>query len=419
MGNLRVGGLALCAMAWLTPAMAAEWSSTLDLKSAYAYETGDWQENSATWRPRLDQRFDGGGRLTALGLVRIDVADELDPGRPDQAFRARNTRVYYPNDVTDVELRELYLDQYLGAAFVRLGKQQIVWGQADGLRVLDVINPLSYKAFILPDLEDRRIPLWSAQLDIPVGAWNLQLVWVPDATVSEFPAPGAAYALFDDPFGGQGQLEVERPHSLETSDVGGRASLFLAGWDLTFNYLYHTVDDPLLQLEPASQQVRASYNRSHLVGFTFARPFGALTLRGELGHESERRYASADLQDWQSTAETAWVLGADYQGFDDTLVSAQLFQTLRHDAADGLDGHREQVTLLLQRDFLHERLQLAGLAIYDVQEEDSLVQLSADYKLASRWLLSAGADLFGGAGSGRFGQFRDNSRWYLGATVSF
>ncbi|MDX1456296.1 MAG: DUF1302 family protein [Marinobacter sp.] len=419
MGRLRCAGVALYSMLGMAPAMAAEWSSTLDLESAYAYQTGDWQKNSATWRPQLIQRFDSGARLTALGLVQVDVEDELDPGRPDQPFRARNTRVYHANSRTDLELRELYLDQYFGAAFLRLGKQQIVWGQADGLRVLDVINPLTYKEFILPDLEDRRIPLWAAQLDVPVGAGSLQLVWVPDATVSEFPAPGATFALLDDPFDGQGQQVVARPHSLETSDVGGRASLFLAGWDLTFNYLYHTVDDPLIQLEPSNRQVRASYNRSHLAGFTFARPFGNLTLRGELGHESERRYPAANLQAWQRTRETAWVLGADYQGFQDTLVSAQLFQTRRHDAGGNLDRHREQVTFLLQRDYLHERLQLAGLAIYDLQDKDSLVQLSATYKLTSRWLLSAGADVFGGTSEGRFGRFRQDSRWNLGATLSF
>ena len=42
-------------------------------------------------------------------------------------------------------LRELYVDTKLGDMWdLRLGKQQVVWGTADGMKLLDMINPTDY-----------------------------------------------------------------------------------------------------------------------------------------------------------------------------------------------------------------------------------------------------------------------------------
>jgi hypothetical protein len=38
-------------------------------------------------------------------------------------------------------LRELYIDTSINDINVRIGKQQVVWGTADGMKLLDIINP--------------------------------------------------------------------------------------------------------------------------------------------------------------------------------------------------------------------------------------------------------------------------------------
>ncbi|SFL88515.1 DUF1302 family protein [Marinobacter zhejiangensis] len=419
--KVRACGLValLSGLGWLGPVQALDWSSTLALESAYSYESGDWQKNSVTWRPQIVGRLGYGTKVTAEGLVRVDVEDNLDPGQPSQPFRARDSRAYFPNDLTDLELRELYLDHYLGSAFIRIGRQQIVWGQADGLRVLDVINPLTYREFIMPDLEERRVPLWSAQAEIPVSGWTVQLVWVPDGSVTESMLPGATYALFEDPFDGQGEFRVNRPESGRQGDGGLRASAFAGGWDLTLNYLFHTVDDPLVQVDPVAMVTTFNYNRSHLFGATAARAFGSLTLRGEIGSESQRRYAQAGYQGWQSTRETSYVVGLDYSVSGDLLLSAQLFQRWRHQADADLERHREQLTFLARQELMNDALIMELLTIYDVQDQEALSQLSANYRVSSRWELSAGGDVFSGDRSGTFGRFHDSSRIYIGAMLSW
>lgn len=68
--------------------------------------------------------------------------------------------------------------------FLKLGKQQVVWGRTDLFRVLDVINPVDYsRNNIYDELQDIRIPMWIAQGEWRMGASesmqerNLSFVW--------------------------------------------------------------------------------------------------------------------------------------------------------------------------------------------------------------------------------------------------
>ncbi len=66
----------------------------------------------------------------------------------------------------DLDLpRELYADIYLGNWQFRIGKQQVVWGESDGIRLMDCINALDLQReawFFDSDegYEESRIPVW-------------------------------------------------------------------------------------------------------------------------------------------------------------------------------------------------------------------------------------------------------------------
>ncbi|MGE5471598.1 MAG: DUF1302 family protein [Bacteroidota bacterium] len=92
------------------------------------------------------------------------------------------------NDRLDF-IRELYMKKTFGLSdgkdlFVKVGKQQVVWGRTDLFRVLDVINPVDYsRNNIYDELSDIRIPMWIAQAEYRMGASdtmqdrNFQIVW--------------------------------------------------------------------------------------------------------------------------------------------------------------------------------------------------------------------------------------------------
>ncbi len=115
---------------------------------------GDSQKFDVVLEPGLQLELLGQLRFTALGRVRTDPVGDLEPGRPAQSSVARPTRRWWPNDRTEAEIRELYVDVPINKWLIRAGKQQVVWGQADGLKVLDLVNPQSFREFILADFED-------------------------------------------------------------------------------------------------------------------------------------------------------------------------------------------------------------------------------------------------------------------------
>jgi hypothetical protein len=101
------------------------------------------------------------------------------------------------------DLWECYLDLSRGPAFIRIGRQNLAWGETDLFRLLDGINPLD-NTFGGPfeDLDDRRIPLWMIRGSYglgrvgPISSFSIEGFWVPgnwDTRVAPFAPPGTPY----------------------------------------------------------------------------------------------------------------------------------------------------------------------------------------------------------------------------------
>jgi hypothetical protein len=176
-------------------------------------------------------------------------------------------RLGYPKNLW-VDPRQALLDGKVKKFDLKLGLQQVVWGQADGLRVLDVINPLDYREFILEDFIDSRRPLWLARADAPLGKGALQLIWVPYFAPGRLPASDNEFGLGES-FGlglvGSTLIlpqvnvraeKAERPgYRLNSSQLGARYSQSVGKWDLSANYFYGWEDTPtnyLSGIEPGA-----------------------------------------------------------------------------------------------------------------------------------------------------------------------
>ncbi len=92
-----------------------------------------------------------------------------------------------------------------GPAFIRIGRQNLAWGETDIFRLLDQINPLD-NTFGGPfeDLDDRRIPLWMLRGSYnlgsvgPVASLTMEGFWVPgsmDAKVGPWAPWGTPYEV--------------------------------------------------------------------------------------------------------------------------------------------------------------------------------------------------------------------------------
>lgn len=74
-------------------------------------------------------------------------------------------------------LREAYIDTNYNDWLIRAGKQQAVWGTADGIKLLDAINPTDYSEFAQNSIEDSRIPVWMINADREINdGGNFQVI---------------------------------------------------------------------------------------------------------------------------------------------------------------------------------------------------------------------------------------------------
>lgn len=104
---------------------------------------------------------------------------------PELALRREaNMNWARENYYDELEFREFYIDAYpYDWLALRLGRQQIAWGELGQYRLLDVINPTdtTWHFGPLESFEDTRIPLWMAKgiIDIASIEHSIELVWSP------------------------------------------------------------------------------------------------------------------------------------------------------------------------------------------------------------------------------------------------
>ena len=101
-------------------------------------------------------------------------------------------------------LRELYMDIAVDDFSFRIGKQQVVWGKADGVKFLDIINPTDFRHWGQDSMEDSRIALWMLNAEYAIDDdTSFQMIYVPQVNVTN-QIPG----LYNPQTGDQGQQFV-------------------------------------------------------------------------------------------------------------------------------------------------------------------------------------------------------------------
>jgi len=113
----------------------------------------------------------GYGTLKDTVSVRIfadgDIADNVTYHAEVQGYGDSSKTGDYTGDYTqNANIRELYVDIAAGNGWdARLGKQQVVWGTADGMKLLDIINPTDYAEMAQNQMEDSRLPVWALNIE--------------------------------------------------------------------------------------------------------------------------------------------------------------------------------------------------------------------------------------------------------------
>ena len=340
------------------------------------------------------------------------------------------------NLATDFDLREAYLNLFLDQVDIRIGRQQVIWGQADGLKTLDVINPQDSKEFILDDFEDSRIPLWLVKAETYLGDYTLQFLWIPDLRFNEL-VRGSEFDFFRLPFPPAIRLIEESPvepaKTLENSEWGARLAWKRGGWDMTLNYFYNYEDVPIffryVSFNPSTQQttltLKPRHTRFYILGGTFAKALGQVVMRGEVTYNLNRYFSTTDPLDQDGMRKKDllnYVVALDYDiPRHHLFLSSQIFQRIIPAYERNLVQDRIESTwsFLGRMDFLHENLLADFLLLYGINDAQAHFRAKLAYKITDAWKVTVGTDLFEGEQREFFGQFDNRDRFNFKLEYNF
>ncbi|MCF7821841.1 MAG: hypothetical protein K9M17_05285 [Mariprofundaceae bacterium] len=412
-------------------ASAFEWTLHGAVKNETAYFVSgekrfDKVQNSLDLKPEavLSDRLEFRGRL----LTWYDAAMDIE---------ATNTTDLTPSIKkhyrTYARAKEAYF-LYAGDAFdLRLGQQQIVWGKTDGLRMLDIINPLDLREFILDDFLNSRIGLVAARLNyytyLGDSEHEFEFIVIPDTKVVE-PAPAGSRWGFARPALPAAVTPVFQSGSkpgwaAENTGYGAAWRSNLSGWDLSLNWFYGWKGTPNIEKNQVGtvMYLKPVYSQMHTAGGSFSNAFGPWVVRGEVATNLNEALDTSGVTVATSiTKQTTFngAIGVDYTANNWT-VNPQLF--LRHIHGWSRDILEDQnsgfVSLRVATDYMNEKLKPEVIGLYSWSDRSWMLRPKASYEFSDHIKATAGVDLFGGRSSAFFGQFADNDRIYTEIEYSF
>jgi len=430
--------LALAAPAGADEAEPPAWAKALRLRGRLAeefayrlHDPGDVSKlKTLGW---LDGKYAFSESVAVRAAVR---------GWYDAVFEATDR---YPANVerdqkTDLSLREALLIVGLGDLDVRLGRQQIVWGEAISTFVTDVVNPKDFREFVLPDFSELRIPIWAldATYRLAEGV-SVEGVWTPDTRTNKLPKQGAEFQFARFPYRFRNPV-VRLPDdadefSLARSEGGVRLSALRQGWDVALIYYDEADKSPVLfqrrVAQPPGPEVVVldpQHPRLHIIGATLAKSFEPVVMRAEAALTLGKRYETANPLDPDGVVRRDtldWLVGVDYTFFETVDTALQLSQKVLMGSATNLTraGVAAQVTtsvtLRVTTGFFDNTLNPTVLFVAGVNRGDFRLSPRIDYLVSGAVTLSVGADLFEGPHRTLYGQFDRNDRVTFTTTWRF
>lgn len=340
---------------------------------------------------------------------------------------------HYFDSKLDFGIREAYVELYFDRFDLRIGKQQIIYGKAEGVFITDVVSPKDLREFLLPDFDEIRMGITAAKLNYYFGNSTMEVVWAPVFTPTMLPEDGSiwrpSFAFPVTPTFDYSETDVK--NNLGNSEFFLRYSTMTSKADFEIVGGYFWGDDPVMditkEIDPNTMQltgllVRPEYYRLSMGGASISMPVGPVVIRSEGGYY-HGKYFQTETPSMEGSK-----ISRDYlhymAGVDFTIsgirLSAQFIQEYILNYEEGIqnDEFENTMTFLARKDFLREKLWLELFSYIGFNNEDALIRPKISYSFADGFDIQMGANIFVGE-KGRFGQFDANDMVYAKFKYSF
>ncbi|MCK4442255.1 MAG: DUF1302 family protein, partial [Sulfurovaceae bacterium] len=149
----------------------ADFTGKLTEQTAYSYNDKSPHDNFSSLKTSLlldyEHKFENGFKFKTNAKAYYDAIYDI-------RGKEKYTKDELDELKSEVELFDAYVEGSLTKSLdMKLGRQVVVWGRSDTIRITDVLNPLDNRRPGMVDIEDLRLPVTMAKLDYYIGDWRI------------------------------------------------------------------------------------------------------------------------------------------------------------------------------------------------------------------------------------------------------
>ncbi len=346
-------------------------------QATYSYSGDAPHDNISSLKTSLlldyEHKFDNGFKVKTNAKAYYDAIYDI-----------RGKEKYSDDEIdelqSEVELYDAYIEGSLADNLdMRLGRQVVVWGRSDTIRVTDVLNPLDNRRPGIVDIEDLRLPVAMAKLDYYIGDWRVTPIAVLEQRFTKNPPAGSAFN--PSPISHSQDDDSKVTPALS---IGGEFS----GWDINFY---------------GAEISKSKDEQVNMFGTALNVLSGSWLLKSELAYFDE------DLK------RTKGLLGLEYNGVSDTRISYDV-AIEKQDKRDNSYQHAFRIS----SDFMNATLKANYLISLfgSKMDEGGFQRAWVKYDIADGVYANVGVvDYIGG--TKRFDMVSDNDMAFVDVTYSF
>jgi hypothetical protein len=343
----------------------------------------------------------------------------------DFSYLAKN-RENFSDELLDLyeseaELREFYINGSLTPDLdVKVGRQIAVWGFADFIRVVDVLNPLDNRVPGVVNVEDIRLPTTMARADYYFGDWRFTGIFVPEILFTKEPVFNSDFAPPIPPTKPEMILE-----DFKDFEYGLELKKTFSGGDIAF-YWSEFYDD--LAVDSGGTSATLNHSAIDMAGFAINYVYEDWIFKAETAFLEGFQFLNLPAGHTRSRLDT--MLGFEYFGFKDTTLTLEIVNRHINNFETGLEKPNDfalenltQYLFYYTRDFMNDRLHFdalvspfSGDGSYQgiIQRYSVAYDLYDDLTAQLGWIgYSSGKDYI------LTEIYQDNDRFYFEAKYSF
>lgn len=399
------------------------------ISSVYSYLSHDAAGTDTNWH--------------GLTRLRSELKLELDADLPKN-WQARvsghafydvaytiNGRDNFTDDVLnnyekELEFDEVYLQGNLTKDLdLKAGRQIVVWGRSDNIRITDVLNPLDLRWPGLVDIEKLRLPVTMTKFDYYVKNWSLSGIALHEVRYNQNPEFGSDFFPASQPL--PGKESPDEGFAIDNTQFAASFNGIFSGWDVSFyfadiyaqnGYISSTSRTPVPQFE-------LKHARTKMFGGAFNLAWGNWLFKTEAAFFDGFKFTNTPDKKYSRLDALA---GAEYSGISDAAITLEMANRHYFDfdkrLEDSPDFQKEDLfewALRVTKPYWNDTLNLTFLtAIFGLTGEDGGFQrFTAEYDWTDSIELTGGIVFYQSGDLRRTMGIGDNDRVYFNVQYNF